>query len=139
ADVGNFEINIVFGDNHKIQVKTSPPHFNPIIEPAPDDGHRFKSILVLPDPGLGLARREHRSPKWVVEQLDNRNYTELNALQMLYAVKYYADHNQRGFKKPDYDNLIWEVLHYFPDLEEVESDITEHSVPTLNYKEYGRK
>src|SRR6266849_4425056 len=66
ADVGKFEINIVFGDNHKIQVKTSPPHFNPIIEPAPDDGHRFKSILVLPDPGLGLARREHRSPKWVV-------------------------------------------------------------------------
>jgi predicted ATPase len=139
ADVGNFEINIVFADDHKIQVKTSPPDFNPIIQPAPDDAHRYKSILILPDPGLGLARREHRSPKWVVEQLDARNYTELNSLQILYAVKYYADHNQRGFEKSDYDNLIAEVLRYFPDLEEVESDITEHSVPTLNYKEYGRK
>jgi AAA domain, putative AbiEii toxin, Type IV TA system len=139
ADVGKFEINIVYADDRKIQIKTSEPDFNPIIEPAPDDKQRFKSVLILPDPGLGLARREHRSPRWVVEQLDNRNYAEINALQILYAVKYYADHNQRGIKKDDYNALISEILHYFPDLEDVKSDMTENSVPTLNYREYGRE
>jgi predicted ATPase len=139
GETGKFEINITYDDDRKIQIKTNEPDFNPIIEPAPDDAQRFKSVLVLPDPGLGLARRQHRTPKWIVEQLESRNYAEVNSLQILYAVKYYADHNLRGFTKADYDDLIAEVLRYFPDLEDVESDITEHSIPTLNYKEYGRK
>jgi AAA domain, putative AbiEii toxin, Type IV TA system len=139
GEAGKFEINITFDDDRKIQIKTNEPDFNPIIDPDPDDAQRFKSVLVLPDPGLGLTHRQHRTPKWIVEQLESRNYAEINSLQILYAVKYYAERNLRGFTKADYDALIAEVLRYFPDLEDVESDITEHSIPTLNYKEYGRK
>jgi ABC-type cobalamin/Fe3+-siderophores transport system ATPase subunit len=139
GEAGKFEINIVYDDDRKIRIKTHDPDFNPIIEPPPDEAQRFKSVLILPDPGLGLARREHRTPKWILDQLEARNYGEINSLQILHAVKYYADHDLRGFKKADYDDLVTEVLRYFPELEDVESDITEHSIPTLNYKEYGRK
>ena len=76
ADVGKFEINIIYSDESKTQIRANEQHFNPIIEPAPNDAQRFKSVLILPDPGLGLARREHRSPKWIVEQLEARNYGE---------------------------------------------------------------
>jgi ABC-type cobalamin/Fe3+-siderophores transport system ATPase subunit len=139
ADVGKFEINIVYDDDRKIQIKAHEENFNPVITPAPDDAQRFKSVLVLPDPGIGLARREQRSPKWIVDQLEARNYGNINSLEILYAVKYYADHDQRGIEPSDYKALIDEVLHFFPDLENVESDMTETAIPTLNYKEYGRK
>ena len=130
GEAGKFEINIVYDDDRKIRIKTHDPDFNPIIEPPPDEAQRFKSVLILPDPGLGLARREHRTPKWILDQLEARNYGEINSLQILHAVKYYADHDLRGFKKANYDDLVTEVLRYFPELEDVESDITEHSIPT---------
>lgn len=139
ADVGKFEINITYDDDRKIQIKAGEERFDPMINPAAEEAQRFKTVLVLPDPGLGLARRQQRAPKWIVEQLDSRNYAGINSLEILYAVKYYADHNQRGIKKSDYKALIDEILLYFPDLDAVESDITEDGVPTLKYKEYGRR
>jgi ABC-type Na+ transport system ATPase subunit NatA len=139
ADVGKFEINVVYEDDRKLQIKAGEERFNPIINPAADAAQRFKTVLVLPDPGVGLTRRQQRAPKWIVEQLENRNYGEINSLEILYAVKYYADHNERGFKQADYTALIDQILLYFPDLEGVESDITENGIPTLNYTEYGRR
>jgi len=138
ADVGKFEINIVYPDDRKIQIKANENHV-PVFNPDPDEPQRFKTVLILPDPGVALSRREHRRPRWVVEQLEARNYADVNSLEILSAVKYYADHGERGITRADYDNLISEVLRYFPDLEEVESDLTEDSIPTLRYKEYGRK
>lgn len=138
-DVGKFEINIVYDDDRKIQIKANAQNYGPIITPEPDDAQRFKSVLVLPDAGLGLTRRDQRTPRWIVDQLEARNYTAINSLEILYAVKYYADRNQREIKRSDYDALISEVREFFPELDEVESDMTEHGIPTLNYKEYGRR
>lgn len=39
----------------------------------------------------------------------------------------------------DYDKLIHEIIHYFPELENMESDRTEEDISTLNYEEYGKK
>jgi ABC-type cobalamin/Fe3+-siderophores transport system ATPase subunit len=138
ADVGKFEINVVYEDNRKIQIKAAPERFNPIIQPKADEAQRFKTVLILPDP-VALTNRQQHTPKWIVDQLRDRNYGAINSLEILYAVEYYSDHEQGGFKPADYVALIDEVLRYFPELEAVESDITEHAIPTLNYTEYGRR
>lgn len=138
SSAGEFEVNITYDDDSNLQIKARLD-FGPSISPTPTAQQKFKSILILPDPGVGLIRRENRTPNWIMSQIETRNYSEINALQILCAIKYYAHRNERELTPEIYQTLIDEIKRYFPDLESVESDRTEHDVATLTYVEYGKK
>lgn len=98
----------------------------------------FETILILPDPGYTLLNRRAVSPADVFSNIDARNYTSINALDILQAFKFYAEKEQRGLTKEDYEGIITQVRTFFPELEEVTSDRTEQLFATLEYKEGGR-
>ncbi|MCL5291484.1 MAG: AAA family ATPase [Actinobacteria bacterium] len=136
---GAFEMAITYPDDRMVRVHhTGPPSFSPSLNPQPDDAQRYRSVLILPDPVGGLLRRQHQSPKNIMSQIEGNQYSSLNALDMLYAIKYYAERNQRGLTPESYANLIGEIRNYFPDIETVDSDRTEEDIATLTYTEYGK-
>ncbi len=135
--IGNFQINLTYEDERELRI-TSNEHYVPEFSPDPDDAQRFKSILIFPDPGMGLITRVPRTPKWVVDQIEAKNFSKVNSLDILYAIKYYAFRNKRNLTKKSYNSIIQEILHYFPEVEKVSSDRTENDVATLTYKEYGK-
>jgi len=137
SKVGNFQINLTYEDERELRI-TSNEHYVPEFSPDPDDVQRFKSILIFPDPGMGLITRRPRTPKWVVDQIEAKNFSAVNSLDILYAIKYYAFRNQRNLTRKSYNSIIQEILHYFPEVEKVSSDRTENDVATLTYKEYGK-
>ncbi|MFQ5853807.1 MAG: ATP-dependent endonuclease [Candidatus Binatia bacterium] len=98
----------------------------------------FETILILPDPGYTLLNRRAVSPADVFSNMDARNYLNINALDILQAFTFYAEKEQRGLTKKDYENIITQVRTFFPELEEVTSDRTEQLIATLEYKEGGR-
>lgn len=138
SDVGSFEINLTYQDDRKLQIKTNQS-FGPQINPQPDEFQQIKTILILPDAGMGLTRRQHRTPKWVIDQVEGRNYSDVTSLDILYGIKFYAHRNERGLTPEIYQRLINEIVHYFPDLKNITSDRTEHDASTLTYTEYGKK
>lgn len=71
----------------------------------------------------------------VLELLSNTN---INSLDILQAVQFYAKKGERGFTQKDYEDLITQVRIFFPELEEITSDRTEQLIATLEYKENGR-
>ncbi len=141
SNIGKFKINLTYKDDSKIQI--SIPNSNnrnsPIITPEPNEIQKYKSILIQPSLSAGLITRNRRSPKQVMDYIDSYEYSQVNSLDILYAIKYYATHNEKGFMLEDYDKLIDEIIHYFPELENIESDRTEEDISTLNYEEYGKK
>ncbi len=137
SKVGNFQINLIYEDERELRI-SSNEHYVPKFSPAPDDVQRFKSILIFPDPGMGLITRHPRTPKWVVDQIEAKNFSAVNSLDILYAIKYYAFRNQRNLTRKSYNSIIQEILHYFPEVEKVSSDRTENDLATLTYKEYGK-
>lgn len=134
---GEFEIGLTYQDDRTLKIKANPG-FAPIIEPEPDEPQRFNSLLILPDTGAGLLRREAHAPKWVMDRLQNREYHIINSLDILYAMRFYSSKNERGFTPGNFKALMDDVTHYFPDLEALESSLTEENVPTLTYTEYGK-
>jgi predicted ATPase len=136
---GGFEMVLTYDDASAVRVTSSPPSYAPQLTPAPNEQQRLKTVLILPDTGTGLLQRRHRTPRNTMDLIENRNYGEINALDMLYAIKFYSDRRERGLLPETYDNLIREVLRYFPDLEAVESDRTEQDISTLTYREYGKR
>lgn len=74
-----------------------------------------------------------------MDNVQNRNFNEVNALEILYAIKFYAHRSERGFTQASYKSILDEIKRYFPDIEEVESDRTEYDVATLMYKEYQQR
>lgn len=137
-DVGDFRVDLTYTSDKQISISTrnkSAPSF----VPTPGEDEKFRSIFIQPDPGYGLVRRQHRTPRNVMDLLQARNYTEVNALDILYAIKFYAIRKERGLTPKRYEELIGEVQRYFPDLTEVTSDRTENDLATLTYVEYGRK
>ena len=79
------------------------------------------------------------SPKNVMDLLDQRNYTQLTALDILYAIKFFGNKHERGFTPESYRRVVTEIKAYFPDIEELNSDRTEEDISTITYTEYGRR
>jgi predicted ATP-dependent endonuclease of OLD family len=137
ASVGDFEISVRYEDDSNIQIKADA-NFGPIFTPGANESQKFKSILILPDVGYGMLRRENRTPKWIIQQVETRNFASVNSLQILYAIKYYAMRRERELKPENYEHLLSEIKHFFQEVEELESDRTEDDIPTLKYVENGK-
>ena len=138
SDVGKFFIDLTYEDDSTISIK-SDPSFGPVKTPNPRSNQKFKSILVWPDVSAGMLQRQHRTPKWIIERIEHRDFSTVDSLQILFAIKFYSYRNERGLTKQTYENLINEIKLYFPDIDSVESGRTEDDIATLTYEEYGRK
>lgn len=135
-DVGNFEIKVKYDDGRETTVKTGEdfyPQFTNRQNNSP------KSILILPDVGFGMLTRHHRTPQWVIQQIEGKHYQNVNALEILYAIKFYALRNERGLTPDSYHSILAEISNYFPDIKNLNSDRTEHDIATLTYEEYGKR
>jgi AAA15 family ATPase/GTPase len=137
-DAGNFVLRVSFEDESEIKIKSNQ-NLGPTKQPNPRQEQQFKSILIWPDVAAGMKNRHHRTPKWIIQQVENRNFGSVDSLEILYAIRFYAERNERNLTISDYERLIEEVKYYFPDIEDVRSDITEEHIPTLTYEEYGRQ
>lgn len=138
-DVGDFSISVVYSDDTELTVGTTEkygPRFSP---QNPNENQKFQSILVWPDISLGLKPRQHRTPKQVMQYIKDRRFTEVDGLDILFAIQYYASREERGLTPSDYDNIIEEVKSYFPDIEQVTSNRTDQDIATLTYKEFGEE
>lgn len=135
-DVGNFEIKIIHDTGQETTVK-SREDFHPQINNRPDEP--LKSILIIPDVGLGMLKRQHKTPRQVIQQIENKQFHDINSLDILYAIKFYSQRNERGMTPESYESILSEISHYFPDIYNLNSDRTEEDVSTLTYEEYGKK
>lgn len=138
ADIGKFSIRLTYEDNTELQIKATP-EYGPKFEPTPTENQKYKSVLVLPDVGSGMLRRRHRTPLNIIQNVENRDFSDINSLEILYAIKFYALRNERGLTLEDYESILNEIKHYFPEIEEIESDRTGQDIATLMYTEYGKK
>jgi len=136
-NVGNFEITMTYENGHQTTIKTRN-NFHPNITNQLPQDQKPKSILILPDVGIGLLSRSSRTPRWIIQQIENRTFGNISSLEILYAIKFYANRNERGLTQQHYDDIIKEVSNYFPDIDGLDSDLTEEHVPTLMYEEYGK-
>lgn len=141
-DAGPFEIVLTYSDGSKVTVRQyehrkgeSIPSFEP---EAPTEEQKFKSVYIIPDPGIGILQRAHKTPRNIMEQVQNQRFSSVNGLEILFALKYYGERKERGFKSEDYKNIIADVKRFFPEVEKLVSERTEDDVATLNYREYGR-
>lgn len=141
-DAGPFEIVLTYSDGSKVTVRQyehrkgeSIPSFEP---EAPTEEQKFKSVYIIPDPGIGILQRAHKTPRNIMEQVQNQRFSSVNGLEILFALKYYAERRKRGFIPQDYESIITDVKRFFPEVEELISERTEDDVATLNYREYGR-
>lgn len=139
SDLGNFEIALTYNDNSTISVNSQAPNFNPTINQEPTEQQKIKSILVIPDAGAGLLNRHHKTPRDIINQVTAKRFSNINALDILHAIKFYADRNERGITPDDYNAIITEIRNYFPDIQDIESSRTENDISTLNYTEFGKK
>ena len=138
STAGPFSITLTYQDDSSVTI-TSNKNYAPTKSPQPNENQKFKSILIWPDVGAGMLQRQHRTPHWIINQVENRNFAQVDSLQILFAIKFYALRNERGLTPNTYYDLLEEIKKYFPDIEEVESDRTEQDIATLTYKEYGNK
>ena len=137
-DVGEFEIKILFSDDSEIEVKTNQD-FGPDFSPRPNENQKLNTILIFPDVGLGMLNRRHRTPVDIYNEIQNKNFSQINSLQILNTLKYYAYRNEKDLTPEDYTNIISEISDFFPEIENLDSDRTEQDIDTLTYKEYGKK
>lgn len=77
-------------------------------------------------------------PKSVIQLMNNRDFSQINGLDILYALKHYAQKSERGFQKSDYQQIIDDIQRFFPEIEQITSELTEENIATLTYCEYGR-
>ncbi len=141
SDKGKIKINLTYVDDSEIQISPTKPGYEnrPINTPGPNENQKFKSILIQPNLRTGLMTRIRQSPKEVVEHIKKDEYSEVNLLDILSAIKYYGTRNEGEFTSEDYNKIIDEIKRYFPEIENIESDRTEADISTLNYEEYGKK
>jgi AAA15 family ATPase/GTPase len=139
ADVGKFSLSVGYSDGSSVAIKATEG-FGPHTDPADvDEKQKLRTVLVLPDVSAGMLRRRHHTPKAVIDHVEARNFGEVNALEILHAIKYYSMRNERGLSQESYTSLLAEIQRYFPDIENVESDRSETDIATLTYIEYGKK
>ncbi len=137
-DIGQFGLGLTYEDGSQIQVG-SQERFRPVIEPAANDDQKIRSILIWPDVNSLVTNRSHFTPKTIVERIEARNFQGISGLQILNAIKFYGQRNERGLTPESYQNLIDEVRAFFPDLTRIDSGRTEDDIDTLFYEEYGRQ
>jgi hypothetical protein len=135
---GPFTVELTYQNGGNIIVQGRAEGGRPIFNPSVTPEHRFGSLLVMPDPEMGLLRRRHETPERIMHCVDNREFGEVNGLDILYALRYYAERRQRGLGPEDYERLITDIREFFPDVEALDADRTEQDVATLTYREYGR-
>lgn len=136
-EAGPFEIELTYEDGRSLVVRQKEGGFQPSFEPTPDEEQKFTSVYIIPDPGL--YRRRTITPKNAMAIFDSRQFSEVNGLEILYALKFYSDKSMRGFHKNDYKRIINHIQRFFPDIDKIISDRTEEDIATLTYSEYGRK
>lgn len=135
---GPFEIDLTYSDGNHAIVRQQDKGFGPTFQPNPTEEQRFRSIYIIPDPGIGLLRRHRSTPRNIMDQVQARNFSEVNGLEILFALKYYAGRRERGLKSEDYERIIADVKDFFPEIQDLVSDRTEDDIATLNYREYDR-
>jgi len=137
--IGNkpyFVMEIVYVDDSKLSI--SNLNFNPQVTPTPTQHQRFRSILIIPDPLMGLTIRRTKIPMDILNQIDQRDYSNITGTEMLYALKYYSENNLRGFDISDYQNIFKDIITIFPEIAELISNITERGEPFIQYQEYNK-
>lgn len=138
-EAGDFSITLKYqqGDEFTIlSADSSSPQITPN-RPAETDGYR--TILIQPEIGEGSGNRRHKTPQNILQLLERRSFQEVSSLDILFAIKFYAERNERDLTIKDYDDLITEVKEHFPDLDDIISSRTETDIATLRYKEYGKE
>lgn len=138
ADIGTFSIGLKYKNGNTVTL-TANSRYGPKFEPQPSRQEKFKSVLILPDVGSGMLQRRHKTPRDIISLVKNRNYSQVNSLDILYAIKFYSQHEQRGFTEEKYESILNEIKHYFPEIESVECSRTEDDIATLRYTEFGRE
>ncbi len=139
---GPFEIVLTYFDGKEVTVQQYP-HENgastPIFKPeAPTEEQKFKSIYIMPDPGLGMHQRRSQTPKNIMKQVQQQNFSNISGNEILFALKYYAKEKKEGFIDRDYDKIITDIKYFFPEIKKIISKRTEDDIATLSYSEYGR-
>ena len=137
-ETGPFEMDITYSDRSRVTIRQQEGGTRPTFDPQPTTEQSFRSVYIVPDPGIGLLRRQNRTPRDIMNQVDSRNFSTVNGLEILFALKYYAHRNERGFQPNDYECIIDDVKRFFPEVEELVSNLNEDNVATLEYREYGR-
>ncbi len=139
---GPFEIVLTYSDGSKVTVRQYEHHKGesiPIFEPeAPTEEQKFRSIYIMPDPGLGMRQRRIQSPKAVMDQAQNQRFSNVSGIEMLFALKYYTEEKREGYIPKDYDKIITDIKYFFPEVEKIVSKRREDDIATLSYREYGR-
>lgn len=137
-ETGPFEMEVIYSDGSNVTIRQQEGGVGPNLDPPPTPDQKFKSVYIVPDPGIGLLRRRSQNPKTIMEQFKGHNFSNINGLDILFALKFYSEKRMYGFQPKDYKNVIDDVKRFFPELEEIVSDRTEMDIATINYCEYGK-
>jgi len=129
-DKGDFALAFATDTGQTVKISAANRR-QPIVDLGGARKEDFDSILILPDSGLGLLNRRPASPHEVFNYIQDRNYNNINALDILQAISFYAKRQERGVAQAEYDSLIKQVRAFFPELESVVSDRTEDLFATL--------
>lgn len=138
SDAGPFTITLDYNDGSEVTVRQQQGGVGPSFEPQPTEGQTFASLLLVPDVGLNLLRRSPMPPLNTMQYVEGRRFAEVTGADILYALKFYGRKNERGLSASDYEELVREVRQFFPELEGLESELTEQNISTVTYSEYGR-
>ncbi|USQ13968.1 AAA family ATPase [Legionella lytica] len=139
TDLGNFEISLTYENSSSISIKSNAPNIVPNIQPHATNDQKFQSVLIVPDSGVNLLTRQHKTPKQVLNQVRAKQFAYINAMDILYAIKFYADRNEEGITPYDYDSIITEIKNYFPDIQDLNAIRTENDISSLEYTEFGKR
>ncbi len=136
---GPFEIEFELYSTMKLSVQNSATNLEaPEIKNRLPPGQVFKTLLIQAEGHGSLSERTHKTPSAIMQQIENRNFGAINSLDILFAVKFYAEKNERSLTLESYNSLIEEIQRYFPDLSAVSVGRTETDIATLNYEEFGK-
>ncbi|MFW2572045.1 AAA family ATPase [Legionella sp. 29fVS95] len=83
-DLGKFEIALTYIDDSTVSVKSNTEgNVIPTFIPPPNAKQKFKSVLVIPDPGVNLSTRQHKTPRQVLNLVRANNFAYVNAISNL--------------------------------------------------------
>lgn len=139
-ETGSFRVELEHCDNHTVVVEKHVDAVGPTFpDGAVDEDRKTRTVLITVGNDMAPIRRSSRAPKQVIDQLENRNMDNFTGIDLLYAIRFYGERNERGFVPDDYMGLRDEILQFFPELEGIESGLDESNVSTLEYTEYDEK
>jgi len=136
-DRGDFSLSLATSDGKTVTISARNRR-TPAVDLGGATKEEFNSILIMPEGTYGLINRRPVSPREVYSSMEARNFSNINALDILRAIQFYARKKEKGVTQKDYDDLIEQVRSFFPELEDVVSDETDDLNATLEYKERGR-